>query len=260
VNVTITDEPPPPPTGGGAKTTGGGWLAGDAGGKINFGFHAEETASGLEGELQLNDKGSKVKIHVNDVTALGAGDCGADSIELEGAGTLNGVDATFRVCVDDNGEGAGAETGDRFYLECTARCAGGYDTGSHTADDGIDGGNVQVRQAAQPAAFVGTQPVAASEPRPATLLLDPLLLTDGVAGQAQLFTVVVYDQNQEELSNAAVTLERVRSDGLVETLSGVTGVAGTAVFTVVNLGVLTEYLATAGGAESNAIEVTALSG
>ena len=72
MNVTITDEPPPP-SGEGAKTTGGGWLASEAGGKINFGFNAKETASGPEGELQLNDKGSSVKIHLKDVTALRGG-------------------------------------------------------------------------------------------------------------------------------------------------------------------------------------------
>jgi len=267
VAVTVTTEPPPPPSGGG-KTTGGGWLAGTSGGKINFGFSAEETDAGLEGDLQLNDKASGVKIDLTEVTSLGeVGDgCGSvaagpDSLELRGTGTYNGAGgASFRVCVEDSGEGAGAETGDRFYLECTDGCDSDYETGSRTADDGIDGGNVQVRQAAQPATFIGTQTVAASEPVPATLLLDPLLLTDGVAGHAQLFTVTVYDQNQEPLTNASVTLERVRSDGIVETLNGVTGLAGTAVFTVVNLGVLTEYLATAGGAESNAIEITALSG
>lgn len=262
VSVTITDEPPPPP-GVGAKTTGGGWLATDAGGKLNFGFNASETASGFDGELQLNDKGAAVKIHLTDVVSLGAvqSGCGAvaagpNAIELRGTGRYNGTDgASFRVCVEDNGEGAGAATGDRFYLECTSGCGSGYDTGSRTPDDSIDGGNVQVRQAAQPAA---SPAAAGSEQSAATLILDPLLLTEGVAGQAQLFTVRAYGPDQELLANAAVTLTRTSSTGAVETLTGLTAPTGTVVFSVVNLGVQTEYVATAGAAQSNAIEVSPL--
>ncbi len=165
------------------------------------------------------------------------------------------------MCVQDNGEGAGAETGDRFYLSCTAGCGGGYDTGSDAADDGIDGENVQVRQEAQTAAAerpgLTSEQSAAAEPAPATLILDPLLLTDGAVGQVQVFTVTVY-RDQELLANAAVTLKRERADGFVETPTGVTGVSGTVVFTAVNLASRTEYIATAGRAESNAIEVAPL--
>jgi subtilisin family serine protease len=253
VSITIADEPPPP--GDGDETTGGGWLTSEAGGKINFGFKAKETASGLEGDLQLNDKSSNVKIHVTDVTALVAGACGADSVQLDGTGTYNGASATFRVCVDDNGEGAGSATGDVFRLECLSACA--YDTSGPAVDDAIDGGNVQVDHGSQPAA----SPLAAgAERRPSTLILDPLLLTMGVAGRAQVFTVRVYDQNQDLMPNASVTLTRTAESGVTEKLTGITGLAGTVSFTVVNLTTPAEYIATAAGAQSNAIALTPLVG
>ena len=88
------------------------------------------------------------------------------------------------------------------------------------------------------------------------LVLDPLLMTGGVAGQAQLFTVTVYDQYQEPLGNASVTLTRTTAGGLVERLNGATGLAGTVTFTALNLGQPTEYIARAGAAQSNAIQVT----
>lgn len=254
VTVTITDEPPPP-VGDGAKTTGGGWLASDAGGRINFGFNARRTASGLDGELQLNDKGSNVKIHLTDVTILAAGDCGADSIELEGSGTHNGVGATFRVCVDDNGEGAGAATEDVFHLECATVCS--YNTDVPAVDDRIDGGNVQVHSGAQTAA---SPDETSAERVPATLILDPLLLTAGAAGQAQLFTVRVYDRDQTLMPSAAVTLTRVGAGGVTQTVTGLSGSAGTATFTLVNLTTPAEYVATAAGAQSNAIALTPLVG
>jgi hypothetical protein len=83
-------------------------------------------------------------------------------------------------------------------------------------------------------------------------------MTHGIAGQAQLFTVTVYDQYQEVLANANVTLTRTTPGGLVETLTGVTGLDGTVTFTALNLGHVTEYIARAGTAKSNAIEVSPL--
>ncbi|MGH3064691.1 MAG: hypothetical protein ACRDOF_00115 [Gaiellaceae bacterium] len=141
--------------------------------------------------------------------------------------------------------------GDLFYLECTSTCD--YNTSDPAADDAIDGGNVQVQSSAQPAASPNATGV---ERTPATLILDPLLLSSGAAGQAQLFTVRVYDDEQKRLPNASVTLERVGTGGVTETLTGVTGIRGTATFTLVNLASAAEYVATAAGAQSNAIALT----
>jgi hypothetical protein len=159
------------------------------------------------------------------------------------------------VCVYDNGEGAGAATGDVFHLECATVCS--YNTSGPATDDSIDGGNVQVHRPAQTAASPNAM---GAERRPATLILDPLLLTSGAAGQAQLFTVRVYDQDQELMANATVTLTRVGAGGVTQTLTGVTGVAGTATFTLVNLASPAEYIGTAAGAQSNAIALTPLLG
>jgi hypothetical protein len=239
----------------GNKTTGGGWLAAADGAKLNFGFSAEQTADGLEGELQLNDHGARVKISLTQVTSLGAVGAGCGSIgdgpnalEFQGAGTYNGASASFRVCVQDSGEGEGAAT-DRFYLACTAGCT--YGTGMRVSDDGIDGGNIQVRRVGDAG--------AGDTPQPATIILDPLLLTEGVAGQAQTFTVRVFDQHQQPLVDASVTLTgTTASGGELLSVSGRTNFLGAATIMTLIPGEAAEYRATAGGAESNAIEVAPL--
>ena len=259
-----TKTPPPPPGDAGDKATGGGWLTDNNGAKINFGFNAKQKGSGFEGNLQLNDKAANAKIHLAQVTSLGAVEapCGevteaASSLQFRGSGTFNGANASFRVCVQDNGEGSKAVGSDRLYLECTVGCS--YDTGSRTPNDSIDGGNVQVRRTT-PVSSGGSAPQPTGAPLASVMVLDPLLMTGGVAGQAQLFTVIVYDQYQAPLSNASVTLTRTTPGGLVETLNGVSGLAGTVTFTALNLGQRTEYIARAGAATSNAIEVTPLGG
>ena len=55
-----------------------------------------------------------------------------------------------------------------------------------------------------------------------------------------------------------MTLTRTTRVGLVETLNGVTGLAGKVTFTALNLGQPTEYIARVGAATSNAIAVTPL--
>jgi hypothetical protein len=62
----------------------------------------------------------------------------ANAVQFNGTGTYNGADASFRVCVQDNGEGSGAQP-DRFYVACTSGCA--YSVGGE-----LGGGNIQVRQ------------------------------------------------------------------------------------------------------------------
>lgn len=114
-------------------------------GRINFGFDAKRTGGGLEGQLQLNDRVARANIHVTQLTFLGSvrDQCGsvparANSLQFEGTGTYNGETASFRVCVQDNGEGRSPEA-DRFHLACTSGCD--YSTGG-----AVGGGNVQVRQ------------------------------------------------------------------------------------------------------------------
>lgn len=256
VAITVTDPPPPQD---GDKTTGGGWLEDNTGTKINFGFEVEEDGA-LEGDLQLNDKNANVKVHITEITALGGvtGDCasiaaGPNALEFHGTGTFNGNGgASFRVCVQDNGEpGRG---NDKLYLECLAGCT--YNTDGRTPDDVLDGGNLQVQQGANsPAPTSGAR---TSAPRAATMILNPVLLTEGLVGQAQLFTVTVYDQYQEKLANATVTLTWRASDGSVQTLTAFTDLAGTAVFSTLNLAQVAEYLAASDSAESNAVEVSPL--
>ena len=130
--------------------SGGGWLADATGGKnkVHFNFHAKRTDGGLgslEGKLKLGDRAAGADIDINQVTFLGSvrDQCGAvlptaNAVQLEGTGTYNGANASFRVCVQDNGEGSKAQA-DRFHLVCTAGCT--YATGGE-----IGGGNIQVRQ------------------------------------------------------------------------------------------------------------------
>jgi subtilisin family serine protease len=271
VSIEIVHEPELPE---GTKTTGGGWLADTSGKKINFGFNAKAESDGFSGNLQLNDKAGGVKVHLHTVIFLAevTEDCGSvlpgpNALEFRGEGMFNGEDGyVFRVCVEDNGEG-GSGTPDLFYLECLSGCT--YRTDQNAVDDAIDGGNIQVHRPAENQASPNSggspsgksariQMSAESGPRPVTMILDPLLLTDGIVGKLQVFTVTVYDQDQELLGNAGVTLRRVTAGGLIETVFGVTGKAGTVVFVMVNLGDVTEYTASAGNAVSNAIEVTPL--
>jgi hypothetical protein len=255
--VTLPAPPKPFGQGGGSgapqgdSATGGGWLADDGGEKINFGFNAKQKGAGFEGQLQLNDKGSGVKIHLSQVTSLGAVGMGcgsvresARSLELRGTGTFNGGSASFRVCVEDNGEPGNGS--DLFFLTCSAGCT--YDTGTMTPDDTIDGGNIQVRRSSSVSPGSGSA-------APSTLILDPVLLTTGTVGQAQLFSVRAYDANQSPLANASVTLTRTTAFGAVETVSAVTSALGVATFPAVIGLQPAEYIASAGGVQSNAISV-----
>ncbi|MDQ3379875.1 MAG: Ig-like domain-containing protein [Actinomycetota bacterium] len=234
----------------GDATTGGGWLADSSGKKINFGFHAKAAGSGFQGSLQLNDKSAGVKIHLSQVIFLGPVGpvCGSvlesdRSLEFRGTGSFNGQSgASFRVCVQDNGEPGSSSTGqDLFFLTCSFGCT--YDTGTPTPDDAVDGGNIQVRRQG------GSGGAGVS-----TLILDPLLLTTASVGQTQLFTVTAYDGNQNPLADASVTLTRTTASG-VQTLTAVTGPLGIATLPVIVAPEKAEYVATAGTAQSNAVEL-----
>jgi hypothetical protein len=158
------------------SATGGGTIAASApaaGGygkepAIEFSFNAQRSEDGfgrLGGDLQLNDQANRTVIHVNQLATLGSvrDQCGtvqtgANAVEFSGNGLFNGKAATFRVCVQDNGEGDGGpehlpltqvepfngkahfrKTPDQFYLTCTAGC-------SYSAGGAVEGGNIAVRQ------------------------------------------------------------------------------------------------------------------
>ena len=62
------------------------------------------------------------------------------------------------------------------------------------------------------------------------------------------------------MPNASVTLTRVGTGGVPQTVTGLTGIGGTVTFTLVNLASPAEYIATAAGVQSNAIALTPLVG
>jgi hypothetical protein len=253
--------PPPPPEEEHDETTGGGWLADRDGGKgkINFGFNAKETDDGLEGHLELNDKGADVKIHLKRVTSLGAvqGSCGPISdgpraLEFRGSGTYNkSASATFRVCVEDNGNpghSKASSTPDRIHVQCISGCS--YSLGERAADAGLDGGNIDVHRVGAPAA-------APAQPGASTMILDPVLMTDGVIGSLQVFEVSVSDGNQKPLAGQAVSLKALSGTGaVVQTLTAVANASGKAIFSVPIATQRREYEATSGSAGSNTIQVT----
>lgn len=251
---------PEEPEGDGDKTTGGGWLATSDGGKLNIGFQARQRASGPQGNLQLNDKGAGVKIHLQDVTAIGPVDgmCGAisdgpNALEFRGTGTFNQAGgASFRVCVEDNG--SNGSTPDRFYLACAGGCS--YDTGARLSDDGLDGGNLQVHRTSAGASSSGS---SAQQSSASTVILNPVLMTEGIPGSLQTLQVDVYDGNQEPLSGQPVSLTRVGADGSTQTLNAISSITGKAVFTTTLLQQDAEYSATAGTVGSNTVQVSPMS-
>ena len=235
---------------GDAEATGGGWLATTGSKKINFGFDVENIDGNLAGDLQLNDKAVNAKIQMDNLTNLGDGAAtcgsitpGATVAELTGDGTFNGTATSFRVCISDNGEPG--QGNDGFYLECTKGC--NYNTGTSALDNIIDGGNIQVSM---------TPSEPDGDPEAVTIILDPLLLTEGVTGQLQIFSVQVFDQNQQLMGNTPVTLTRTAASGTITTYSAVTDLTGVAVFSVLNLTQTVEFLAVSGEAESNTIQVS----
>jgi hypothetical protein len=235
-----------------ARTTGGGWLADSDGDKLNFGFHVRQTASRLDGELRLNDKGGGARIELAEPTYLGpvGEECGSfaagpSSLELRGRGTYNGAAASFRVCVQDNGEGAGAQA-DRFYLACTSGCE--YSTAEQAPDDLIDGGNIQVARNGEN-----------TRSGQCTMILDPLLADVAPAGQLTL-TGTVYDAEQEPQASATVELRATAEGGGSETLTAQSDALGRATFATWSVAVATEFRARACDVESNVVELTPLAG
>jgi hypothetical protein len=112
------------------QSTGGGHLPA-TGHSVAFGFTARSNANGVSGECSVVDTGgADTKFKCLDVTALVQS---ANQATFFGDGTLNGVAATYRIDVTDNGEpGAGV---DRFSIQTSS----GY-----TASGTISNGNIQV--------------------------------------------------------------------------------------------------------------------
>jgi subtilisin family serine protease len=257
--VGLGNPDPEEPVGGG-KVSGGGWLATNDGGKINFGFQAEETEQGSEGELQLRDKNASVNINLEQVTTIGhvQEPCGgisasANAIEFQGSGTFNGGTATFRVCVADNGEpGNQSPNPDRFYLACLSGC--GYDTAARASDNGLGGGNIKLHQAPDGSSSSSGQ----NDGSASVLRLDPLLLAESLIGQVQPLQVRVYDAQGDMLSGETITLVRTAADGSTEHFTAVTGLDGLALFAITILSGEYEYVAYSGDLSSNGMNVKGL--
>ena len=125
--------------------------------RIDFGFEADRSHHGtrdLRGLLVLHDHGTGAKLHLKDVTALGAvrDDCGSvlptkNSVQFNGSGTLNGKPASFRVCVQDNNArifpgrkpGKSQPAQSLLHVTCTSGC-------SYTADGEVEVGIIEVKQ------------------------------------------------------------------------------------------------------------------
>lgn len=243
----------------GDKANGGGWMAAEGGGRINFSFEAERGDDGIEGQLSLRDKDAGVKIKLNQVTTMGGvqGACGGitaadNALEFRGTGTFNkDQDASFRVCVADNGEpghSRASDTPDLFHLECQAGCA--YATSERVPDDGIDGGNIGVRRGESGSGESGGEAV--------TLVLEPALLGEAEVGALQTFRVRAFRADQEPATGAELTLSRSGGDGEVETIGMVTGTDGTALATLTIAVGTSEYQAASGKAESNIVSVESI--
>lgn len=234
---------------GAAAATGGGWLAGHSG-KVTFGFDAEQTTSGAAGDLSLHDHGQGVRVKISQLDSVAplASDCGpvaagGNAVEITGTGTLNSQPASFRACAADHGDpGRGA---DRFYLECTGGCA--YDSASSAPDGVLGGGNVDVATSGGDATSSGGEA--------STLILDPILLDEGVAETLQVLTARVFGPDRQPLSGAAVTLVQATADGTVASAEALTGSTGEAVFSVTLPLGGADYQALAGSAESNPVIV-----
>jgi hypothetical protein len=129
------------------EPSGGGWTGGKTkkNEKIHLELAATRAGGSLAGAISLNDHADGVKIAIDQLTFLGSvrDACGtvpavANAVQLNGTGTYNGASASFRVCVQDNGEGNKGEP-DRFYLTCTAGC-------SYSAGGDLGGGNILIEQ------------------------------------------------------------------------------------------------------------------
>lgn len=113
--------------------SGGGMLL-DAAGKAKAQVDLNGQRVGndnLVGKFSLSDRQTHEELRINRLTMLGSvrDACGGvpsasfTSMQFEGDGTYNGAPASFRVCVQQNANGAQAATPDHLYVACTSGCA-----------------------------------------------------------------------------------------------------------------------------------------
>lgn len=128
------------------KRASGSAVLAQKGSKAQLALDVQRAAQGPTGMLRLSDSGAAVDIRMTSFTRLGSaiGACGpvqaqANAVQIDGTGTYNGAPASFRVCVQDTGDGSRAAVPDRFHLTCTAGCA-------YTASGAVASGNLIVRQ------------------------------------------------------------------------------------------------------------------
>ncbi|MBB5788915.1 LVIVD repeat-containing protein [Jiangella mangrovi] len=111
---------------------GAGMVTGDNGERVRFDLQARRTDSGIMGGLTVRgtggSRGDVPDVEVDDLTFLGSprDRCGtvpstANSLQLDGTGTIDGVDAAFRICVQDNAR-SGQGKADRVHVVCTSGC------------------------------------------------------------------------------------------------------------------------------------------
>lgn len=259
-NLPGQEEPPTLPEGGGF-VTGAGWLQTNENGRLNFFVRARDVGKHFESELRIRDRDANIRIEAekDDVIAIGAvtSSCGEiepgpNALEFHTHGTFNGAEATFRVCVEDNGQpGNGV---DKFYATCLSGCD--YSTADRTPNDLLNSGNVKLHQAASSTNASSDSMDSTSSDgggQTAVLALDPLLMGDATAGALLPLTVTAVDADGNFLSGAEVTLVQTLADGSETTITAVTNPAGLATFDVtVPTGEVT-YVAHAGDLTSNAI-------
>ena len=128
------------------RDVSGGGFIGSGKNKVHFQLNAARGDGGrgaLGGRLKF-DAGN-AKIEVKSLTYLSGirDECGAvlpsgNAVQFNGTGTYNGAPASFRVCVQDNGEGSKAAP-DLIHVACTAGC-------SYSGGGALGGGNIQVKQ------------------------------------------------------------------------------------------------------------------
>lgn len=110
------------PPSDGAKVTGGGRVD-LTGGRANIGLVVIQDEQGLRGNLQLNDRRTRDRLHASTVTSLSVS---GNTATWTGEGRFNGEDGfTFTAIVDDNRNGNAKKKGqpDRFAI--TVRDASG---------------------------------------------------------------------------------------------------------------------------------------
>jgi hypothetical protein len=111
--------------------SGGGFLLDGKGQKkAQVDLLAQRVGNGnMVGKLSVNDKQTGDKLSVDTLTMIGSvrDACGSvpsqsfSSMQFEGTGTFNGSPASFRVCLQQNANGAGG-TPDLLHVACTSGC------------------------------------------------------------------------------------------------------------------------------------------